>query len=167
MKKTFVFLSIIAIVCSSCSSMRTITIYGAPGTAIYDSYNQQKAIIDYSGKAEVQVNMKHLQYEHFWQAQAKGSKVLVPFALDYVDKNRTGTIGLKMGVGLGFLTPGSIFTGIGGGISGVDKPAGNALLGVGVPLLAIGVASLTTLVNSSYPDFDYEATQKTNNDLIP
>ena len=126
----------------------------------------QMAVIDYSGKAEVQVNMKHLQYEHFWQAQAKGSKVLVPFALDYLDKNRTGTSGLKLGVGLGCLTPGLIFTGIGGGIYSGDKPAGDALLGLGIPLIVAGVASLATLANSYPIDFDYEATQKTNNDLI-
>lgn len=91
MKKYHVFilflLGLVVTLLSSCHT-QTFTVHGQPGTVI--SYNgQQLAVIDQSGEAQITAHRTYQGgYQHYYLAQAPGSNVKVPFALDYVDRNR-------------------------------------------------------------------------------
>lgn len=89
MKKIIVvFLLALILLLESCASQK-IDVYGVPGTVVTTSDGSTTlAVIDQSGTAKVKLRRKD-GYQLFLQAKAPGSDKNVPFALDYLDKNRT------------------------------------------------------------------------------
>lgn len=157
--------SIFALSLSSCSTSQTFTVQGIPGTVITNPKNQHLAVIDNIGKTEIKLKRKD-GYIHFLQAQAPGSSLSVPFALDYKDNGKrclsrglgqtlafmggvlalSGSLSMLIG-GESAMTPGVIMTG-----------AGGALAGLG---FALGAANLPI----NY-DYDYLKIQTTNSDIL-
>lgn len=81
----FLFLFWVAMASLTSCQTQTFTVYGTPGTVI--SYNQkQLAVIDQTGTAQITTRRRE-GYHHFYQAQAPGSDVKVPFAMDYTDRH--------------------------------------------------------------------------------
>ncbi len=90
MKKSILSIALISvlIVLSSCSVTQEIRVEGRPGTSIYDSNGKMLSTIDYSGSTIITIDRAN-EYHYFLQAKAPDSNILVPFALDYTNNNRS------------------------------------------------------------------------------
>ncbi len=90
MKRILLFMALILMM-TSCWNQKFYVV-GEPGTVI-TSMNGSKtlAIIDQNGMAEIKMNYydREAGYQAFLQAKSPNSDVLVPFALDYKNKNRS------------------------------------------------------------------------------
>lgn len=174
MKKTNFYLLIVIgiflVTLSSCSSSQTFIVQGVPGTIIANPQNQQVAVIDNSGKASIKMKRKY-GYTHFLQAQAPGSNILVPFALDYKNHSRATSRDLEayggywiMGMGaIGCLTAGAMA--LGGDFAAAG---GGAFLGGGLGAMLIGglIGADGSSKDGIDYDYDYQKVQVTNSDII-
>lgn len=137
MKKIEACLFVIILLLTSCNTQK-FYVKGIPGTIITTLDNEQLGVIDQSGSAEIKLDRK-TGYQAFLQAKAPNSNMLVPFALDYKNKNRSST---NFGVGFVIFMP---------------------------PLTTIAILGPGWIMLSrrgSYYDYDYLDNQTTNNDLI-
>ena len=160
-----IVLGITVVSLSSCSSSQTFTVQGVPGTFITNPQGQQIAVIDNSGQAKVELKRKG-GYMHYLQAQTPGSNLQVPFALDY--KNNSSRA-VRRGAGQTIMIAGAIVE-LGGCLAlvlGGDAAttAGAAMVGGGAAFagLGFGMGAANTPINY---DYDYQKTQKTNNDIF-
>ena len=174
MKKTnFIIIAILGLMTmflSSCSSSQTFIVQGVPGTVITNPQNQQIAVLDNSGQTKIKMKRSH-GYYHYLQAQAPGSGILVPFALDYRNHSRaagrdlqTFAGGLIMGAGAlceivaAAMAIGGDFEDLGGG----------TFLGAGLGGLLVGgiVTGNAAGKDGIDYDYDYKKIQATNSDIV-
>ena len=153
------FMGMFAAVFSSCSSSQTITVTGIPGTIISNPSNKQLAVIQQSGEAKIKLKRKE-GYYHYLQAQAPGSYLQVPFALDY--KNRKATLGW-VGLGLGVVGSAAEIVAACSGGSDFVIP-----LVIGSGSLAVAGYSMALIEEPGDPKraYKYQKKQITNNDII-
>ncbi len=155
------FMGMFAAVFSSCSSSQTITVTGIPGTIISNPSNKQLAVIQQSGEAKIKLKRKE-GYYHYLQAQAPGSYLQVPFALDY--KNHKTTIGW-IGAGLtGISSAAAIVE-----AASLDLDENSSMIIMGGTALAALIGAGMTLADvpgEQYNAFKYQKKQITNNDII-
>lgn len=176
MKKINIYLLIVLgtfmVTLTSCSSSQTFMVQGVPGTIIANPQNQQVAVIDNSGKAQIKTKRKE-GYYHYLQAQAPGSNILVPFALDYKNHSRATGRGVEV-LGGSFLLSAGIFGCVYAGIvalagdfaevgGGIATGAGLGGLLVGGIIMADGTSKDNVGINH---DYDYQKVQVTNSDII-
>lgn len=160
-----IVLGITVVSLSSCSSSQTFTVQGVPGTFITNPQGQQIAVIDNSGQAKVELKRKG-GYMHYLQAQAPGSNLQVPFALDY--KNNSGRA-VRRGAGRAIMIAGAVvelggcLTMISGGDAATNSAAAMVFGGCALAGLGFGMGAANTPINY---DYDYQKTQKTNNDIF-
>ena len=170
MKKHFIFLvfllGIFVLVLSSCNTTQSFTVHGKPGTVISKG-QQQLAIIDQSGQSTITLKSRD-GYAHFLNAQAPGSNIPVPFALDYKDHSRSAENNLCIAgnlilplVGVSGIIAGAV-------IEGMSSGDGSGITPILIGCAAVGlwVPSLIAMLKSDFPDYDYLNNQSTNNDLI-
>jgi len=165
MKKHFIFLVFLlgVFVLSSCHTTQTFTVHGTPGTVISKG-QQQLAVIDQSGQSTITLKTAD-GYAHFLNAQAPGSNIPVPFALDYKNHSRSAEAGLCVAL---MVIPPIV------GMAGLIAAAVNHKHGgdtktpalIGCAGLVLWVPAIFVFVKSDFPDFDYLDDQSTNNDLI-
>lgn len=166
-KLTLLFVGILFAL-SSCNVTQKITVVGRPGTTIYDTNDRMLGTIENTGKTTLEIS-RNDGYYAFLQAQAPGSNILVPFALDYQDCHRQlgQDIGTYTGFGLLIMTSVCGITAAVAGVLGDDDISqGFALTAAGG--LATGLGSMLPCLLRSVPDpdFNYTDIQKTNEDLI-
>lgn len=66
---------------TSCSTMQKITVKGKPNTSIYNNQYTYLGSIQSNGKAKIKIDKAY--YESMLLAKEEGSKIYVPFAIDY------------------------------------------------------------------------------------
>lgn len=171
MKKHFILfaslLGMMMIVLSSCNTTQTFIVHGTPGTVISNKNNVQMAVVDQTGLAKITLD-RHDGYQHFLLAQAPGSNVMVPFALDYKDHSRDFQISLCKGTALFFLISGAA-TSVAGliGFGTGDSAIGVPLTFGGLGVMALGIPF--SIIGSRDPieyDYDFQKVQSTNNNLV-
>lgn len=169
MNKHFIFLTlllgIMIAALSSCSTTQTFVVHGTPGTVISKN-NVQMAVVDQSGQAQITLNRKD-GYQHFMLAQVPGSNLKVPFALDYLNKNRNATSNLCKGIasiGLGTEVLGLICLLASGGKSSLML-TGGLIVGAGALIALPSALYIDSHKNQLHYNYDY-LLQSTNNDLI-
>lgn len=146
----FLFLFWAAIASLTSCHTQTFTVHGQPGTVI--SYNGQRlAVIDQSGEAQITAHREN-GYQYYYLAQAPGSNVALPFALDYEDRNRVTVFNACLWLGPPTLSL-SLF------ISGFAL-YGSDMLNIGSDY---DPNTNRVLLRQQY---DYLKHQSTNNDLI-
>lgn len=159
----FLFMGLFSATLSSCSSSQTFTVQGIPGTVITNPSNKQLAVIDHSGQAKIKLKRKE-GYYHYLQAQAPGSYLQVPFALDY--KDRKGTIG-KVGCGLGLLSSTALIVeALTISDDKSDKSLGIVALGTGAMAVLGYSMALADMPGDENRVYNYQKKQITNNDII-
>lgn len=159
--KTTAILLIIAIL-SSCST-QSFVVHGEPGTIIYNSNNEDIAIIDKTGQANITLERK--PYSHYLLAKSPNSDVRVPFALDYKNHNRNLPNSLIC-VGAAAISVAIAVTA--GQAEPINIP--NLVIGI-VGVVGSGTAFDIIMTNPDrendvYRNYDYLPNQTTNNDLI-
>lgn len=100
MKKILSHLMAYALVCgiSSCGSMQTVMVNGAPGTEIYSSHSGTKiGIIDDTGKAKIRIS-RNGYCAFLWSYDPSVDKYY-PFGIDY----EYGSLSKNNGLFFGFL----------------------------------------------------------------
>ena len=156
---------VLALSLSSCSSSQTFTVQGTPGTIITNPQNQQLAVIDNSGQAQIKVKRKE-GYMHYLQAQAPGSSLPVPFALDYKNNGKRcitrGTGRTIMFIGAIVELSGALALALGGDAA---TTSGAVMVGGGAACAGLGFA-MGAANNPINYDYDYQKTQTTNNDIV-
>ena len=166
-KLTLLFVGILFAL-SSCNVTQKITVVGRPGTTIYDTNDRMLGTIENTGKTTLEIS-RNDGYYAFLQAQAPGSNILVPFALDYQDCHRQ--LGQDIGTytGMTLLIVASV-CGITSAIASLggadDISQGFALTAAGGLATGLGLGLPCMLRSIPDPDFNYISTQKTNEDLI-
>lgn len=169
--KTSIRLSVLLLACYmlfSCTTSKTITVAGEPGTEIYSPNMQQLAVIGHNGNANIRISDN--DYFAYLMARQAGAKELVPFALDYKHKKHIGTQFLRGAgytltlSGLAVMTTGLVCL-----ISG-DDDTGTTLAGCGGAITAIGAAmgvpATNRLEQTQYRhQFTYLPYHKTNQDI--
>ncbi len=166
-KLTLLFVGILFAL-SSCNVTQKITVVGRPGTTIYDTNDRMLGTIENTGKTTLEIS-RNDGYYAFLQAQAPGSNILVPFALDYKDCRRElgQSIGTYAGATIAIM--GSIcgLTAMIAGLQG-DDDISSAFAITGLGCIGVGVGTMLPCIFRSIPDpdFNYTDTQKTNEDLI-
>ncbi len=166
-KLTFLFVGILFAL-SSCNVTQKITVVGRPGTTIYDTNDRMLGTVENTGKTTLEIS-RNDGYYAFLQAQAPGSNILVPFALDYQDCHRQlgQDIGTYTGFGLLIMTSVCGITAAVAGVLGDDDISqGFALTAAGGLATGLGLMLPCLLRAIPDPDFNYTDTQKTNEDLI-
>lgn len=91
---------------SSCTTSQRVTISGTPGTEIYSPNKKKLAVINETGKAQVELSSE-IYYAYLLSRQPNTDQY-VPFALDYKYKSYSGTKILKytgMGITLAGIVP--------------------------------------------------------------
>ena len=163
--KTFIHLSLLVglvVALSSCSSSQTFTVQGYPGTVIMTPDYKPIATIDNFGKADITLERKGF-YCHFLQAQALGSNIAVPFALDYQDKNRVlNSLAL-------WCAAGALAGGAAGYYSVENKPSKAVVGGLTMAVAGAGLGLLGAAFGPLEPikeNYNYLELQTTNNDII-
>lgn len=164
-----IVIGIFVVTLSSCSSSQTFMVQGIPGTIIANPQNQQVAVIDNSGKASIKMKRKQ-GYTHYLQAQAPGSNILVPFALDYKNHSRATGRDLEVFGGYWIMGMGAI-AGLAAGAMALGgdfaDAGGGAFLGGGLGALLIGgIMAADGSKDSVDYDYDYQKVQVTNGDII-
>ncbi|MCH5174786.1 MAG: hypothetical protein J1F40_02750 [Prevotellaceae bacterium] len=165
----FMMIGITVLLLSSCSTSQTFTVQGEPGTVITTPQNQQIAVVDNSGNAQIKMKRK-AGYYHYLNAQAPGSNLQVPFALDYKNKNRATKRGL-IRAGEWTLFGASIISSISLGAMALanveDATAAYIILGATSIGGAFGGLGLEfCYMDPIDSDYDYLKTQSTNSDLL-
>ena len=160
-----VLLGVTAVSLSSCSTSQTFTVQGVPGTIITNPQGQQVAVIDNSAQAKIELKRKG-GYMHYLQAQTPGSNIQVPFALDYRNNSSRA---VRRGAGQTIMIAGAIVE-LGGALAlllGGDAATtlGAAMAGGGAALVGLGFGMGAANSPINY-DYDYQKTQKTNNDIF-
>ncbi len=74
----------------SCVSVQKISVKGTEGTKIYNPESKYLGTIDADGSMDIE--LPGGEYYPFLLSKAPGSNLIVPFALDYIEKNYTGKI---------------------------------------------------------------------------
>lgn len=173
MKKTsFIIIAILGLMTmflSSCSSSQTFIVQGVPGTVITNPQNQQIAVLDNSGQTKIKMKRSH-GYYHYLQAQAPGSGILVPFALDYRNHSRAAGRDLQTAVGYSILGVG-VACGAGAAamaLGGDFEESGGTFLGAGLGALLVGgiVTGNAACKDGIDYDYDYKKIQATNSDIV-
>lgn len=167
MKKYYIIFTLFLGILSSCKMTQTFTVFGAPGTVIstkgiINSTQEQLAVIDQTGQAKIALE-RWGGFDHFLLAQAPGSNVQVPFALDYKNHNREswGAIGVTSA---GVLEIGGLITAV---VGGVTNNKSISLIGVGIVLASLPFwATAKFSMRPNLFNYDYIKVQSTNNDLI-
>lgn len=166
-KLTLLFVGILFAL-SSCNVTQKITVVGRPGTTIYDTNDRMLGTIENTGKTTLEISRNNGYYA-FLQAQAPGSNILVPFALDYQDCRRQlgQNIGTYTGAGLALVGATCLLvTAIAGAQGDDDIARGFAFTALGGIGAGAGLMLPCLLRSIPDPDFNYISTQKTNEDLI-
>ncbi|MBQ6083737.1 MAG: hypothetical protein IJK92_05225 [Bacteroidales bacterium] len=147
---------------SSCST-QTFIVHGTPGTVISNSNNEDIAVIDKTGQANITLERK--PYSHYLLAKSPNSDVKVPFALDYKNHNRNLPNSLIC-VGAAAISLAIAVT------AGQGEPMNipNLVIGI-VGVVGSYMAFIKIMTNSGrendvYRNYDYLPNQTTNNDLI-
>ncbi|MEE0921154.1 MAG: hypothetical protein U0L47_01515 [Paludibacteraceae bacterium] len=166
-KLTLLFVGILFAL-SSCNVTQKITVVGRPGTTIYDTNDRMLGTIENTGKTTLEIS-RNDGYYAFLQAQAPGSNILVPFALDYQDCRRQ--LGQNIGTYTGFTLAiiGSvcgITAAVASALEADDISRGFAFVTLGTVGAGVGLMLPCLLRSVPDPDFNYTDIQKTNEDLI-
>lgn len=153
---------------SSCSTYQNLTVTGKPGTTIYSPSYQKLAIVDNRGKAKFKIS-RDLYYAYLLSQEAN-SNTIIPFALDYKNKNYLGT---RVASATGF----TIFScGLAGVLAGSiaaldgDEDSANSILTYALPATVIGGAiwgfseARLNEVQRDYK-FKYLSTHQTNENI--
>lgn len=153
---------------SSCTVTQKITVVGRPGTTIYDPNDKILGTIESTGKTTLEI-IRNNGYYSFLQAQAPGSNILVPFALDYKDCRRQ--LGQDVGTYTGLALAGigavcGLTAAIAGATEADDIARGFAFVTLGTIGAGLGLGLPGMLRSIPDPDFNYLNIQTTNEDLI-
>ena len=109
----YIKLTFFVLFCSvlfSCSTTQTINVCGEPNSDIYSPEMVRLGTIDNSGNAKITLSSDG--YYAYLLSKAPTSDKLIPFAIDYKNKNYTGTYLLRnVGMGISFAGCFSMFTG--------------------------------------------------------
>lgn len=144
-KRVAFILTAIMLISTSCSTTRTLSISGAPGTEILSPDGTRLGTIDQNGTTEVKLKL-HDKYYPYLLSKAANYPNPVPFALDYDYKSNSGKVltgWLGYIVGPTLLLEGTVFASLGES-------------GTGLPFLAAGAVGLTAGILSHAFDFDVE-----------
>ncbi len=142
MKTNYLLFALLLCLTTSCKNLQTCVISGQPGTRIYDLDGEYVTEIESNGKAELKFGTSKgaLPYHAFYQAQAPGSNMLVPFGIDYTFnhfKRQTASGATMLSLGPAALITGAVVWGISSGKHApIDSSVG---IGVGMPLLMGGI----------------------------
>ncbi len=174
MKKIYLLVIFLMCVClSSCSPAKKLTTFevkGTPGTEISDAEYEYLGTIDADGKASISLGRD--KHHVFLLAKQPGADMYVPFALDYVNKNKGGDAYavssiLMLSFGGAATLTGAITLGVMTGVGGMSLTAplvmllgGAAAMGSSVPLAY--QMEFPDIVNS----YKYLPQQVSNDDLF-
>lgn len=152
----------------SCTTTQTISIKGEPGSEIYSPGMSRLGVINETGS--VDITLPSEGYYAYLLSQDKDSKQLIPFALDYKNKNYYGTyFARNLGMGLAATGSALLLTStiilLAGG-EDVARPlllAGAAFDALGIP---IGMpADFRTKQTQYEHKFKYKSQHRTNQDI--
>ena len=152
----------------SCTTTQTISIKGEPGSEIYSPDMSRLGVINETGS--VDITLPSEGYYAYLLSQNKDSKQLIPFALDYKNKNYYGTYFAKnLGMGLAatgstlLLTSTIILLAGGEDVATPLLLAGAGFDAVGIP---IGMpADFRTKQTQYEHKFKYKSQHRTNQDI--
>lgn len=162
--------AVLIVIASSCSSTHKILVSGAPNTQIYTPSGAQIAIIDHSGKAEIDVTAD--AYYAYLLSKAPSSNLYVPFALDYKKCSYNGAKASRAG-GMFLATVGALGAIAGTVAVAIDSEDSSApiLMGAGCGSVLLGTSfgapASSRLEQLSYQyQFKYTRDQKVNSDML-
>lgn len=163
-------LTSISLLFASCSTKRTITISGEPGTEIFLPDGNKLGTIESNGKTKIQLSVRD-SYHPYLLGKTSKSPLYVPFGVDYKYKSNAATATLA-GIGLGVGTFGCIlgiaFLAVSdGGSNDYLTTAGATSAGIGgAAALGIGLpASLSMSKTDVNHSFRY-VNSSTDNDML-
>ena len=167
----YIKLTFFVLFCSvlfSCSTTQTINVCGEPNSDIYSPEMVRLGTIDNSGNAKITLSSDG--YYAYLLSKAPTSDKLIPFAIDYKNKNYTGTYLLRnVGMGISFAGCFSMFTGSLALLGGAEDIAAT-FFGIGgisaLTGMAIGMPADFRSQQTQYEHkFKYLPVQTTNNDI--
>ena len=153
---------IVVVLFVSCSTTEKFYVSGTPNTKIYTPAHKHVGTIGPNGTAKIELSSNH--YYAFLLSKDAGSDTYIPFALDYINKNRAGEETLYATlIYMSALTAGCA-------IAATADNVGIILgAGVGGPTIlggtAYGIASARSGQTSYEYQFKYLNNQSTNSDL--
>lgn len=164
-------LTSISLLFASCSTKRTITISGEPGTEIFLPDGNKLGTIESNGKTKIQLSVRD-SYHPYLLGKTSKSPLYVPFGVDYKYKSNAATAtlaGVGLGVGTVGLVTGLIIAAASQNISNSSEMetigavsvgiGGAAALGIGLP------ASLSMSKTDVNHSFRY-VNSSTDNDML-
>lgn len=169
MKKLYHFiLSMVVVLCVSCSTTEKFLVSGVPNTEIYTPSYKQVGTIGSDGKANIELESDH--YYAFLLSKSPDSEKYTPFALDCEDRDcrkekSLNALGLSMVIGGGTC---EMLIGLPMAAAG-SAAAVPLVLGGGAVALAglpVWVPQFSKLEQTTYKyQFKYAEQQKINSDL--
>lgn len=165
-KYTIVIL--LCMVVFSCTTTQTISIKGEPGSKIYSPDMSRLGVINETGS--VDITLPSEGYYAYLLSQDKDSKQLIPFALDYKNKNYYGTY-FARNLGMGLTVTGSTLLLMSTIIllaGGEDVAPPFLLAGAGFDALGIPLgmpADFRTKQTQYEHKFKYKSQHRTNQDI--
>lgn len=155
---------IVVVLFVSCSTTEKFYVSGTPNTQIYTPAHKHVGTIGPNGTAKIELSSDH--YYAFLLSKDAGSDTYIPFALDYINKNRAGEETLYATlIYMSALTAGCAIA------ATADNANVGIILGAGVggPAIlggtAYGIASARSGQTSYEYQFKYLNNQSTNSDL--
>lgn len=170
MKRTinYIIIACVSFITFSCTTKQKFTVYGKPGTLIYKPNMSHVATIQNNGSVKVKLDSDN--YYAYLLSRDANSERVIPFALDYKNKNYTGkriiagTTYMFLGASLGATIAGSAaYLGGSEDIAGTFLAAGGVLAG-----LSLATACANEQLNQtpeSYK-FKYLPSQTTNQNVV-
>lgn len=150
----------------SCSPTQTISIKAKPGTIIYTPEMKRMAVIPDSGESEVEIS-KDVTYNYLLSQEKNGDK-LVPFALNFENRNSNGPKVLE-GICLGLAIPSTVAFLVGVALAVAEVDIITMIIGasVALPSAFIGMgASSRSNDDQYYYLYKYLPEQQTNQDIV-
>lgn len=150
----------------SCSPTQTISIKAKPGTIIYTPEMKRMAVIPDSGESEVEIS-KDVTYNYLLSQEKNGDK-LVPFALNFENRNSNGPKVLE-GICLGLAIPSTVAYLVGVALAVAEVDIITMIIGasVALPSAFIGMgASSRSNDDQYYYLYKYLPEQQTNQDIV-
>lgn len=142
---TMCVLAIIAFLCSSCASTRTLTISGTPGTEIFYPDGTKLGAIEQNGSTKIKIDVKKRYYPYLL-GKSSNYPNPVPFALDV--EYKSNAINQIMLYGGSTLGPVSLIEGP--VLAACGSPA------VGIPLAVVGAVGTTAIFFCDYNATDVQ-----------
>ena len=151
----------VVVLFASCSTTEKFYVSGTPNTKIYTPAHKHVGTIGSNGTAKIELSSDH--YYAFLLSKDAESDTYIPFALDYINKDREGEETLYASlIGVSAIAAGSAIAATTDNLGTILGAAlGPGILGGG----ALGIASARSAQTSYVYRFKYLNNQTTNSDL--